>query len=97
MNITMKLKTYFYEVCLLIVVAALASCSSPESDGAGMAKRYNKCNSAYLKNVQKIEVEFVSDSDFKKFKSRSEAKDAYWVLVKKRMMSMTKRWLKFLS
>lgn len=79
----MKLKTFFYAVGLLTVVAALASCSSPESDGAGMAKRYNKCNSAYLENVQKIEVEFVSDSDFKKFKSRSEAKDAYWVLVKK--------------
>lgn len=79
----MKLKTFFYAVGLLTVVAALASCSSPESDGAGIAKKFNKCNETYLEKAHKAEADFVSSTDFKKFQYRADAKNAYWTAVKR--------------
>jgi hypothetical protein len=67
------------KVLLFTTIAAfcLLSCSSPESDGASLANKLNKCNASFVENAQQVESRFVAGFNEAGFQTRSEAKQAY--------------------
>lgn len=66
----------------LATALSLLSCSSPETDGTRMANKLNKCNNAYLEEIQKAENDFITGFNDVGFQTRSEAKQAYFDVVK---------------
>lgn len=66
---------------LVVASLCLMSCSSPESDGKSMADKLNKCNADYLKEIQKIKSDFITNFNVACFQTRIEAKRAYLDVV----------------